>query len=69
MSLSNELYLIPKAGVTVRDPTTGKPLATSGETKPKTSYWLRRLRDGDVSEGKPPKAASAASTAAKGDSK
>ncbi|MCP1375390.1 DUF2635 domain-containing protein [Dyella lutea] len=69
MSLSNDLYLTPKAGVTVRDPKTGKPLAESGESKPATSYWLRRLRDGDVIQGKPPKAASAASTAAKGDSK
>jgi len=36
----------------VRDPDTGKPLAAEGEKKPKTSYWLRRLRDGDVVETK-----------------
>lgn len=32
----------------VRDPTTGKPLQAAGEPKPRNSYWLRRLRDGDV---------------------
>jgi hypothetical protein len=65
----NDLYLIPKAGVTVRDPLNGKPLADAGETKPRTSYWLRRLRDGDVVEGKAPKAAATATASNKGDAK
>jgi len=34
----------------VRDPETRHPLAAKGETKPKNSYWMRRLRDGDVVE-------------------
>ena len=34
--------------VTVRDPRTGRALAARGEDKPRTTYWLRRLRDGDV---------------------
>lgn len=65
----NDLYLIPKTGVTVRDPLNGKPLATAGETKPRTSYWLRRLRAGDVVEGKAPKTAATAPASTKGDAK
>lgn len=36
------------AQVTVRDPRTGRALAKGGEKKPRNTYWLRRLRDGDV---------------------
>lgn len=50
----NELYLIPSDGVTVRDPVTGLALPVTGASKPRTAYWLRRLRDGDVKEGEPP---------------
>ncbi|MNR50268.1 hypothetical protein D3C85_1697660 [compost metagenome] len=32
----------------MRDPRTKLPLAADGEKKPKTGYWLRRLRDGSV---------------------
>jgi len=63
-----DFYLIPKAGVTVRDPATGKPLPEAGANKPRSPYWLRRRRDGDVSEGKAPQAAKAA-TANKGEAK
>ncbi|EMQ4857607.1 DUF2635 domain-containing protein [Morganella sp. B601] len=45
-----ELYLKPVAGLTVRDPETLQPLAEKGERKPRTTYWLRRLKDGDVTE-------------------
>lgn len=34
--------------VMVRDPESMKPLKTEGETKPRTTYWLRRIADGDV---------------------
>lgn len=34
--------------VIVRDPRTGRALADRGEEKPDTTYWRRRLRDGDV---------------------
>lgn len=37
-----------KPDLIVRDPDTGQPLAADGEVKPGNSYWLRRLRDGDV---------------------
>ena len=52
----NELYLTPKDGVTVRDPVSGLALPATGAAKPRTAYWLRRLRDGDVSASQPPKA-------------
>lgn len=45
-----ELHLKPAPGVTVRDPETLQPLAEKGERKPRTTYWLRRLKDGDVTE-------------------
>lgn len=38
----------PKKGVLVRDPLTLKALSENGEEKPKNSYWLKRLKDGDV---------------------
>lgn len=47
----------PVQGAVVRDPETKKLLAASGEMKPQNSYWLRRLRDGDVEEVKPLKGA------------
>lgn len=34
----------------VRDPITYKALKVSGEVKPRNSYWLRRISDGDVVE-------------------
>ena len=43
-----KLQLKPVAGVTVRDPETFLPLKANGEVKPDTTYWRRRLRDGDV---------------------
>ncbi|OCG27188.1 DUF2635 domain-containing protein [Gilliamella sp. HK2] len=43
-----EFFIKPSSGVTVRDPETLEPLAESGELKPKNSYWLRRLNDGDI---------------------
>lgn len=46
--MSNELHIKPAPGCLVRDPRTKLPLAASGEKKPKTGYWLRRLRDGSV---------------------
>lgn len=35
-------------GLVVRDPHTGKPLDANGETKPQSSYWLRRKAEGDI---------------------
>lgn len=38
----------PKAGFIIRDPETMAILNSLGEVKPKTSYWLRHLKDGSV---------------------
>ena len=51
----------------VIDPRTGAPLPDGGAEVPETSYWHRRLRDGDVARGHqrkptPKKTASASSS-------
>jgi hypothetical protein len=50
-----EFFIKPVSGVTVRDPETLEPLTESGELKPKNSYWLRRLNDGDIEVAEPVK--------------
>jgi hypothetical protein len=51
-------FLIPSAGLMVRDPITKSPLSPEGELKPLVGkegrYWRRRIRDGGVAIGKPP---------------
>lgn len=47
------LYLVPKTGFVIRDPDNGTALPPEGAEKPRTSYWLRRLQDGDVTLGQP----------------
>jgi hypothetical protein len=37
----------------VRDPHSRQPLKPEGEWKPKSTFWIRRLRDGDVIEVEP----------------
>ncbi|WP_421173757.1 DUF2635 domain-containing protein [Aeromonas enteropelogenes] len=51
-----DLFIKPAPGCLVRDPRTLKPLDAEGETKPKTPYWLRRLREGSVVKTDRPKA-------------
>lgn len=46
--MTDVLKIKPAPGRTVRDPQTMKLLAANGEPKPPTSFWLRRLKDGDV---------------------
>lgn len=47
-----ELYLQPAKGLVIKKPD-GSKLAADGEKVPRTSFWLKRLADGDVSEVKP----------------
>lgn len=54
--MSDTLYVKPAPGLLVRDPVTMEPLPAAGAEKPRSSYWLRRLAAGDVTEAKPPKA-------------
>lgn len=41
-------FFIKPARIQVRDPITMKFLSPRGEEKPRSHYWLARLRDGDV---------------------
>ena len=47
-------FLKPQSALLVLDPSTKKPLAAAGETKPRSRYWLRRIADGDVTISTPP---------------
>ena len=49
----------------VKDTATRKVLAADGEEVEESSFWLRRITDGDVVVVKPPKAQPAAKAAAK----
>jgi len=42
------MWAIPTPGALVRDPFTKRPLPLEGAEVPETSFWLRRLRDGDI---------------------
>lgn len=37
-----------RKGLFIRDPITKQILKEEGEMKPKSTYWLRRIKDGDV---------------------
>lgn len=51
---TTEVFLKPaKAGLIVRDPDTGKPLAEDGEVKTRSTYWIRRIKQGDVTAATP----------------
>lgn len=52
----SQFFIKPKPGAKVRDPHTSIHLADEGELKPRTSFWVRRINDGDVVETKAPKA-------------
>lgn len=47
-----ELNLKPAPGLVIKKPD-GSKLAADGEMLPRTSFWLKRLADGDVNEVKP----------------
>lgn len=42
--------LIDGVAAVIPDPVTRQPLKADGEIKPRSAFWLRRLRDGDVLE-------------------
>lgn len=48
------LYVIPKRGLSLRDPHLADRLPPEGRMVPDTLFWRRRLRDGDVFLGQPP---------------
>ena len=56
------MFLKPaKEGLIVRHPKTKRPLNQGGEEVTKSTYWLRRIKDGSVIETK--KAAAQTATA------
>lgn len=52
--------LVPGPGRRVRDPISLRVLPDAGDYKPLTTYWLRRLQDGDVLDATPATQPSAA---------
>ena len=44
----NRVILKPKPGILVRDPKTRLHLKAAGENKVLTTFWRRRINDGDV---------------------
>ena len=52
---SNRIFLKPKEGIKVRDPHTGNYLPEEGKEVELSSYWKRRMKDGDAVETKKPK--------------
>lgn len=51
----SKVYLKPRKGLRVRRPD-GRLLPEAGGHVQMSSYWRRRLRDGDVEKAAPPKA-------------
>lgn len=51
------MYVKAAPGMKIRDPDLKDLIPDEGRDVPNTDYWLRRLRDGDVVEAKPPVAA------------
>ena len=49
----NRLNVKPVSGRLVRHPETGEPLPAEGLAVPRSPYWLRRLKDGDVTLATP----------------
>lgn len=49
------MYVIPKIGSLIPDPALQDFLPVQGREVEKTNYWLRRIKDGDVTRGTPAK--------------
>ena len=49
----SRMTVYPAAGRVVPDPETGGDLAVEGRDVPRDAYWLRRLRDEDVTTEAP----------------
>lgn len=60
----SRMTVYPAAGRVVPDPEAAGTLAAEGRDVPRDTYWLRRLRDGDVTTDAPKKAKAAPKTPA-----
>lgn len=49
------MFVIPQKGRSVPDPARDDLLPETGRNVPRDSYWLRRLKEGDVKEQSPHK--------------
>ena len=49
----NRLNVKPVSGRLVRHPVSGEPLQAGWLAVPRSPYWLRRLKDGDVTLATP----------------
>ena len=47
------MKVYPAKGRLVRHPWTGEPVPATGLTVPCSPYWMRRLRDGDLTTARP----------------
>jgi hypothetical protein len=47
------MFVKPADGLKVRDEASGQHLPAEGKEVPETTYWLRRLRSGDVVKAEP----------------
>ncbi|MEG2749456.1 MAG: DUF2635 domain-containing protein [Acinetobacter sp.] len=49
------MFVVPNNGYKIPDPSLSDYLPVEGREVEKNTYWVRRLRDGDVTEKSPPK--------------
>ena len=47
--MRERIFLVPRTGIIVRDPATNQCLPPEGMEIERSSYWIRRIKDGDVS--------------------
>ncbi len=47
--MSETMFVVPESGRRVVDPATRQALPAAGADVPRSTYWLRRVREGDVS--------------------
>lgn len=51
----DKIHVVPAQGLKVVDPATNEALPPEGKEVEHTTYWIRRLNDGDVTRGQAPK--------------
>lgn len=51
MDYPTTMFVRPAQGLKIRDLESGHYLPETGQSVPRTPFWLRRLKDGDVIEG------------------
>lgn len=56
MAHPQSFFIKPAPGLRIADPKTGVYLPENGALMPRSGFWLRRLKDGDVIEVKDPEA-------------